>query len=110
MSLLFLFQRFLYVKTIIREVLQGKTYDTYEQGSESSFLIAYFLQQHTRRNTHEEVGHEVHQVTPRSGELIFEAPDVAKGSSHVRDEADHREDETHGDNRHEVGVFACTHC
>ena len=87
-----------------RQVLKCESHNTHDKGDEGGLLITIFNKHLTSRDAHEQIGSKVHQVTPRLGKGIGEAPDVAKRGTHIGDERNHRKDKAHRDDGYYLGV------
>ena len=94
------------------EVLNDQAHDTDRDGDQRRLLVADLGQHVSGGDTHEEVSQEVHEVTHETERRIVSysivhCPDVADRGSHVGYECNHREEEEHRDDGHEIGVFLC---
>ncbi len=87
------------------EPLDHNAHETGRQGDEGGLLVTHLEEHLARRDTHEQVGGEVHHVAHHAGPAVLALPDVAERGSHVGHEGDHREDEAHRDDGHQIGVF-----
>ena len=87
-----------------RQVLREKAGDTDDHGNERSLLVTDPHDHVAGRNTHEEVGQEVHHVTHHAESvrpLVGVAPDGADRRCKVGHERNHRKEEEHGDHRND---------
>ena len=96
------------------EVLHEETRGTDGHGDEGRLLVTDAHEHAAGRDTHEEVGQEVHHVTHHAerigtGVLVF--PDSTDGGREIRDERDHREEKEHRDDGHDgqLVVFGLFH-
>ena len=79
--------------------MNEKTDYAHCHGPQCGLFITDFYEKVSCRDTHEEVGEEVHHVAHHAESGVLAFPDGAHRGGQVRDERDHREEEEHHDDR-----------
>ena len=97
-----------------RQGLDADADKAHDDSDEGGLLVAFLLEQVTRRNAHHSVGDEVGEYAQgalpiRDLKLVLQ--DVAHGRGQVGDERNHTEQENHHNDRDEVVLFfnGCFH-
>ncbi len=88
-----------------RQPLYKKTGHAHSHGPESCFLITDACKEVAGRNTHKEIGCEVHHVAHHAEHGVafkFVAPYRADGGGEIGYERNHRKEEEHGNDSHYV--------